>query len=207
MLSRRATQHKVKSHNYKFLSIGGTVAMKQRYAIAIARVSIVVLLAGFSTVKAGTMPEVPEALKVPATQVLSLETQAAGVQIYECKASKDDPTRFEWAFKAPEAELFDSAGKKIGRHYAGPTWESNDGSKVVGEVRARDNGPDPKAIPWLLLSAKSTSGSGVFSKTQSIQRLQTTGGIAPAEGCTQAQVGKEARVTYKAKYYFYIAKP
>jgi hypothetical protein len=193
--------------NYKLLTIGGTIAMKQRYTLAIATVSLVALLAGFSTVKAATLPEVPEALKVPATQVLSLETQAAGVQIYECKASKDDPTRFEWVFKAPEAELFDSAGKKIGRHYAGPSWESNDGSKVVGEVRAKDNGPDPKAIPWLLLSAKSTSGSGVFSQTQSIQRLHTTGGIAPAEGCTQAQVGKEARVTYKANYYFYIAKP
>lgn len=138
---------------------------------------------------------------------LSLETQAAGVQIYECKASKDDPTRIEWIFKAPEAELFDNVGKKIGRDYAGPTWESNDGSKVVGEVRARYNGPDPNAIPWLLLSAKSNSGSGVFSHTQSIQRLYTAGGKEPAEGCNQAQVGKEARVTYKAKYYFYIARP
>ena len=181
--------------------------MKQRHITEIARVSIVVLLAGFSTVNAGTVPDVPDALKAPATQVLSLETQAVGVQIYECKASKDDPTRFEWVFKAPEAELFDSAGKKIAKHYAGPTWESIDGSKVVGEVKARDNGPDPKAIPWLLLSAKSTSGTGVFSQTQSIQRLYTTGGIAPAEGCTQAQAGKEARVPYKAKYYFYSAKP
>ncbi len=181
--------------------------MKQRHAIAIVIVSIVTFLAGFSTVRAGTIPGVPEALKVPATQVLSLETQAIGVQIYECKASKDEPARFEWVFKAPEAELFDSAGKRIGRHYAGPTWESNDGSKVVGEVKARDNGPDPNAIQWLLMSAKSTSGKGVFSQTQSIQRLHTTGGNAPAEGCTQAQVGKEARVTYKANYYFYIAKP
>ena len=115
--------------------------------------------------------------------------------------------RFEWSFKAPEAELFDSDGKKIGRHYAGPTWEANDGSKVVGEVKAKDNGPDPNAIPWLLLSAKSTSGSGIFSQTQSIQRLNTVGGQAPAEGCNQAQFGKETRVPYKAKYYFYIARP
>jgi hypothetical protein len=181
--------------------------MKQRHAIAIVKVSIFALLAGFSTINAGTIPEVPEALKVPVTQVLSFETQAVGVQIYECKVSKDDPARFEWVFKAPEAELFDSAGKKVGRHYAGPTWESNDGSKVVGEVRARDDGPDRNAIPWLLLSAKSISGSGVFSQTQSIQRLHTTGGKAPTEGCNQAQVGKEAQATYKAKYYFYILKP
>ena len=181
--------------------------MKQRQVTAIAKVSLVALLAGCAISNAGTIPGIPETLKVPETQVLSLETQSTGVQIYECKASKDDPMRFEWVFKAPEAELFDSVGKRIGKHYAGPTWESNDGSKVVGEVRARDNGPDPKAIPWLLMSAKSTSGSGVFSQTQSIQRLYTSGGITPAEGCTQAQVGKEARVTYKAKYYFYIAKP
>lgn len=76
------------------------------------------------------------------------------MQLNECKASKDDPMEFEWVFKAPEAELFNSAGKRIGRHYSGPTWEANDGSKVIGEVKARDNGPDPNAIPWLLLSAK-----------------------------------------------------
>ena len=78
---------------------------------------------------------------------------------------------------------------------------------MVGEVRAKDNGPDPNAIQWLLLSAKSTSGNGVFSQTQSIQRLHTAGGKAPAEGCNQAQAGKESRVPYKAEYYFYIARP
>ena len=181
--------------------------MKQRDVTAIAKASLVALFAGCTTSNAGTIPDVPETLKAPAAQVLSLEAHATGVQIYECKASKDDPMRFEWTFKAPEAELFDSTGKKIGRHYAGPPWESNDGSQVVGEVKARDNGPDPNAIPWLLLSAKSTSGKGVFSQTQSIQRVHTAGGKAPAEGCNQTQVGKETRVTYKAVYYFYIARP
>ena len=181
--------------------------MKQRYAIAITKVSLIALLAGFSTAQAGTMPEVPEALKVPANQVLSLETQAAGVQIYECKASKDDPQRFDWVFKAPEAELFDNAGKRIGRHFAGPTWESNDGSKVVGKVRAQYKSPDLNSVTWLLLSAKSTSGNGLFSKIRSIQRVLTAGGKAPAGGCNQAQLGKEMRVPYKAVYYFYTARP
>jgi hypothetical protein len=184
-----------------------TEVMRQQYATAITKVSLVVLLAGCAISNTGTTLGIPETLKVPMTQVLSLEAQATGVQIYECKSNNDDPRRFGWVFKAPEAELFDSAGKRIGRHYAGPTWESNDGSKVVGEVRARDDGPDPNAIAWLLLSAKSTSGNGLFSQTQSIQRMHTTGGKAPAEGCTQTQVGKEMRVPYKAIYYFYIAKP
>ena len=181
--------------------------MQLREVTGFAIVSIFALLAASTISNAVTIPGIPETLKVPETQVLSLETQATGVQIYECKAYKDDPTRYEWAFKAPEAELYDNAGKRIGRHYAGPSGESNDGSKVVGEVRARDNGPDPNSIPWLLLNAKSTSGDGVFSQTRSIQRVHTAGGKAPTEGCSQAQVGNEVRVPYKAKYYFYIARP
>lgn len=157
--------------------------------------------------EAGTAPPIPESLKVPPAQVLSLEARADGVQIYACSASNADPTRFEWVFQAPEADLFDSNGKKIGKHYAGPTWESNDGSKVVGEVVARDAGPDAGAIPWLLLSAKSTSGKGVFSQILSVQRLSTVGGKAPAERCDKAQSGKEARIAYKARYTFFTAKP
>lgn len=170
-------------------------------------VGAAVLIAAGSAFIAMAASEVPEGLKVPATQVLSLEAHATGVQIYECRAGKTDPASFEWAFKAPEADLFDGEGKKIGKHYAGPTWESNDGSKVVGEAKARDNGPDAGAIPWLLLSAKSTSGKGVFSQTLSIQRLFTVGGKAPAEGCDPAHSGKEARSPYKARYLFFAAKP
>src|SRR5512143_2250468 len=168
---------------------------------------LVELVAGCETSSAGTIPLVPENLRTPAAEVLSLETEATGVQIYECNASKEEPTRFEWIFKAPEADLFDRAGNKIGKHYAGPTWESNDGSKVVGEVKARDNGPDPNAIPWLLLSAKSNSGTGVFSRIKSIQRLNTVGGRAPTEACSQAQAGKVTGVVYKASYHFYAVKP
>jgi len=83
----------------------------------------------------------------------------------------------------------------------------NDGSKVVGEVKARDNRPDPSAIPWLLLSAKSTSGIGSSSQIKSIQRLYTVGGRAPTEACSKAQAGKVTGVAYKATYYFYVAKP
>jgi hypothetical protein len=78
---------------------------------------------------------------------------------------------------------------------------------VVGEVKARDDGPSANAIPWLLLSAKSTSGNGVFGRTQGIQRLYTVGGKAPGAGCNRARLGKEARVAYKATYYFYVARP
>src|SRR5512135_3342710 len=115
--------------------------MKKQSVVAKAFLIVFLLCSG--NVQAETIPAVPENLKTPVTEVASLEVRANGVQIYECKASASDATRFEWVFKAPEAELFDSTGAKIGKHYAGPTWESNDGSKVVGEVQAKDNGPDP----------------------------------------------------------------
>jgi hypothetical protein len=181
--------------------------MRLRNLAAIVKLSFFALLAGCATYNEVKVPQIPEALMVPVTQVLSLKTQATGVQIYECKSTSDDPARFEWIFKAPEAVLFDTSGKKIGRHYAGPTWESNDGSKVVGKVIAREKGPDPNAIPWLLLTTESTSGSGLFSLAQSIQRVNTLGGKAPEDSCNKAQAGKEARMPYKAIYYFYINRP
>ena len=169
--------------------------------------SAAVLVAGCATspTTLGT-PAAPAALRPPANQVLVLGARAVGVQIYECAASRDQPGRFEWVFKSPEADLFDDTGRKVGKHYAGPTWEALDGSKVVGEVKARDDGPDPKAIPWLLLSAKSTAGSGVLNQIKSIQRLQTVDGKAPSTACSAANAQQVARVPYQANYYFYAAR-
>ncbi|NMG76225.1 DUF3455 domain-containing protein [Aromatoleum diolicum] len=178
--------------------------MKKQSLVAM---SLAALAAGYATAEAGTLPSIPESLRTPAAEILTLETAARGVQIYQCSARQDEPTRFEWTFKAPEADLFDTTGRKIGKHYAGPTWESDDGSKVVGVLKARDNGPDADAIPWLLLGAKSTAGSGVFSRTTSIQRVRTVGGIPPTETCSEAQAGNVSRVGYSATYYFYVAKP
>ena len=152
-----------------------------------------------------TPPEVPAQLRAPAGQTLYLEALATGVQIYECAPKKDEAGAFEWAFRAPEASLADRAGKSIGRHYGGPTWESIDGSKVVGELKARDPGPNASAIPWLLLAGKSTWGYGVFDKTASIQRVNTVGGVAPTTPCDASSVKQVARVPYTATYYFYRA--
>ena len=140
---------------------------------------------------------VPDSLKPGASESLALVVPAKGDQIYECRASK-------WVFVAPEAELFDRAGKKIGRHYAGPHWESADGSKVAATVTARADAPAAGAIPWLLLSAKSVGTEGAFSKVTSIQRVATVGGVAPAGECSRA--GAQARVAYTADYYFFTAK-
>ena len=53
-------------------------------------------------------------------------------------------------FRAPEATLYGKRGKTEGKHYVGPTWESKDGSTVVGSKLAAftaDAGFDPGAAP------------------------------------------------------------
>jgi hypothetical protein len=151
-------------------------------------------------------PPVPDALRVPSTESLSFAVNAKGVQIYESRARKDDPAKFEWVFKGPAADLFDEQGRKMGRHYAGPTWESNDGSKVVGELKGKADANEAGTVPWLLLLAKAHEGSGVFSAVTYIQRVNTVGGKAPAE-CDEKSAEKEFKAPYSAVYLFYIHKP
>lgn len=159
--------------------------------------------AAFSEVTKGATKEaaVPANLQFANGETATLRLEAKGVQIYECKNSAQDAAKFEWAFKSPEAELFDTTGKPFGKHYGGPTWESNDGSKVVGEVKTRADSPDAASIPWLLLSAKSILGNGVFSGTKAIQRINTVGGKASGM-CGAAEVGKILRVSYTATYVY-----
>jgi hypothetical protein len=168
---------------------------------------LIVMMAGHAIAAGSLDMPVPEALKVPPGQVLAVSARAKGAQIYACTADKDDSTRFSWTLKAPEATLRDKSGKPIGKHYGGPTWEAADGSKVVGEVVAKADAPVATAIPWLLLRAKSTSGTGMFSSIASIQRLHTVGGKAPANGCDKDRSGKEVRVSYSARYLFFTAQP
>jgi hypothetical protein len=153
-----------------------------------------------------SMVKVPDKLKPGANESLAMIVPAKGVQIYECRARKDQVGAYEWAFLAPEADLFDARGNRIGRHYAGPHWESTDGSKILGTVKERPDAPVADAIPWLLLAAKSVGSEGSFSKVTSIQRVSTVGGVAPKAGCSQAAAGTPARINYTADYYFFTAK-
>lgn len=97
-------------------------------------------------------------------------------------------------------------GKHLGKHFAGPSWEASDGSRVTGKAIANVASPDADAIPWLLVNMVSHEGSGVLSRATSIQRVNTRGGKAPAAGCGASQVGKEVRVPYSADYLFYASK-
>ena len=141
--------------------------------------------------------ELPAALK-PAGLTPYLEVPADGVQIYTCK---NDNGTWTWVFKAPEASLFDAQKKQIGKHYAGPTWEGMQGGKVVAAAKANAPGA-AGSIPWLLLDVKSSEGSSVFTQAKGVLRINTNGGVAPAQGCDAAHAGQEARVPYTATYVF-----
>src|SRR5947207_4827126 len=169
----------------------------------VAALLLVLLVASCASPPRPPMVKVPDTLRPGANESLALIVPAKGVQIYECRARKDRVGEYEWAFVAPQAGLFDGGGKRIGRHYAGPHWESNDGSKVLGTVKERADAPAADAIPWVLLATKSVGSEGAFSNVTSIQRVSTVGGVAPKAGCSQATAGTPARIDYTADYYFF----
>jgi hypothetical protein len=148
-----------------------------------------------------SLPAIPPAIAVPAGNELDFVLDAIGVQIYACQASG---TGFSWVFQAPKANLFEN-GEVAGTHFVGPTWQSKDGSSVVGKKLAAAS-VDPTSIPWLLLQAVSHAGAGAMSKVSYVQRLSTKGGLAPSAGCDAAHVGAAANVNYTATYAFYKAQ-
>jgi len=140
---------------------------------------------------------------VPAGHEVGVKFSASGVQIYRCQPSTQAGSDFVWTFVAPEATLSSKDGKVAGRHYAGPTWEANDGSKVVGKLVAKAAAPDAVSIPWLLLSATIEQRGEAFKRIAFVQRVNTSGGGAPGTGCTADTANAEVRVPYTADYYFY----
>ena len=104
--------------------------------------------------------------------------------------------------------------------FGNATWQSSfDSSRVWAAVfngamiRA---GSDPSSCPntgsiaCLLLTTvgkkEGPTGGTLLSKTTFVQRLNTNGGTAPADGCAvSTDVGKQALVPYTADYYFYRA--
>jgi hypothetical protein len=90
----------------------------------------------------------------------------------------------------------------VGTHYAGPSWESEDGSKVTAARVAGET--HTGTIPWLLLKINSNTGpAGVLSNATFIQRTDTTGGVAPSDPCDAAHVNEVKKVPYTAEYYFF----
>jgi Protein of unknown function (DUF3455) len=148
-------------------------------------------------------PEVPSRIRVEEGHKVFLVGHAVGVQIYTCVANS---TGYGWGPARPRADVYGDNGKLIMTHFGGPTWQAKDGSYVIGQ-RVDGVTVDPTAIPWLLLSAASTSPGPDGSRlegTTFIQRVATTGGLPPAAAdCNAATVGTVAEIPYTADYYFW----
>lgn len=197
--------------------------------IRIVTSAVMMLALGLSTASAQPapaleVPPVPDNLQVPVGNTLFLGTRASGTQNYVCLPT----ARHEvgWRFLGPQATLFvdaaDGMPQQIATHFlsvnpvegtlARPVWQhSIDTSRVWGRVRSSSADSDyvaPGAIAWLLLETAGTAlgpnGGGFMAQTTFIQRVNTSGGIPPATGCTDDdEIGRVALVPYTTDYFFY----
>ncbi len=178
------------------------------------------------------VPPVPDNIKVDAGNVPFLVGHAIGTQNYVCLPTS---TGVAFTLFTPEATLLDGGGDQIITHFFSPnpiepntnpalvaigpiraTWQhSRDGSTVWGQVKTGDSSTAapfvaPDSIAWLKVTTVGVdngfAGGDVLTKTTFIQRLNTSGGVAPSTGClSTADVGHLAFVPYTADYFFYKA--
>jgi hypothetical protein len=165
------------------------------------------------------VPPMPANLEVPAGNKLFLVGYASGTQQYMCLFNG---ASFAWSFFGPQATLFKDNDKPIISHYLSPNpaeggtpraaWQHNHDASTVWATPITSSTDSayvaPGAIPWLLLQVKGVQagpgGGDKLTKTTFIQRLNTSGGVAPTSGCTAlADVGKKALVPYTTYYFFY----
>ena len=183
----------------RYLKVKGTIALVILFAVVgIGLTSIPAAQAGDNRPEPDLPSPLCDSLRVPAGNELAFHAYALGVQIYRWNGTS-------WGLIEPVATLYAAANYhgKVGIHYAGPTWESNSGGKVVA-TRLQSCSPDSTAIPWLLLQAVSNEGPGIFGSATYVQRLNTTGGLAPT--APGSSIGATVEVPYTAEYFFYRAQ-
>jgi hypothetical protein len=173
-----------------------------------------------------TPPPVPANIQVPPGNTAFLVGHAVGTQNYICLPSG---TGFKFTLFTPQATLFNDVDKEVITHYFSPnpveggtiraTWQhSRDASTVWAKVNQNPDGSsgtssDPAfvkkdAIAWVLLKVvgaeEGPTGGDTLTRTTFIQRLNTSGGLAPSAGCSSVtNVGNQAFVPYTADYFFY----
>ena len=198
-------------------------------ATAVVVVTLMVSISQMASAKELTAPAVPANIQVPAGNKAFLVGHAVGTQNYIClpcpnpltSAATCPASGFAFALITPQATLFDDANKQVTTHFFSPnpvekgtirpTWQDSLDTSTVwakGNASSSDSAfVAPGAIPWLLIAvvgAQNGPGGGdTMTATTFIQRLNTSGGVAPWTCNTSSDVGKEAFVPYKADYFFY----
>lgn len=170
--------------------------------------------------QAPVVPQVPQNLTVPEGHVPYAVTYAEGTQNYICLALPGGTA--SWTFLGPQATVFGDDNRQRMTHYLSPnpdennvaraTWRDSRDTSTVWAA-AVQNSSDPAfveagAIPWLLLRVVGSEygpdmGDRLVNTTY-IQRVATSGGVAPSAGCNgRADTGKRAMVPYSTLYVFY----
>jgi hypothetical protein len=140
----------------------------------------------------GRPPAVPANLVPPAgLHRIGTFSVVTGTQTYTCANGS-----FAGA-SVPEAVLAGPGGRI--HHFAGPSWQSLKDQSLVTASKTAESAVTG-SIPQLLLTATSHTGTGLLSRVQNIQRLNTSGGAAPATACTD---GAKTSVPYHATYVFW----
>jgi hypothetical protein len=204
--------------------------MKRLMFVALAVILILgafVLQARMARADNMTPPPLPAGLApVPPGQKLFLVGHGVGTQNYVCRPSG---AGVAYVLFTPEATLFGDDGGQVITHYFSPnpfepntdpkvvsdgmiraTWQHRDTSTIWAKVH-QPNGAvtvDPNAVAWLLLDVvgaqNGPTGGNKLTRTTFVQRLNTTGGLAPSTGCSSlTNVGNQAFVKYTADYFFY----
>lgn len=164
-----------------------------------------------------TPPPVPPGLEVPAPSQAFLVGHAIGTQNYVCQPSQS-LGRVAWTLFTPEATLFGEQNDQLITHFFSPnpvenaivraTWQDSADTSIVWARAVASATVDPSAIAWVTLQATGTqhgpTGGGTLADTTFVQRLNTTGGLAPATGCdVPTDAGRKAFIPYTADYFFY----
>ena len=164
-----------------------------------------------------TPPPVPAGLEVSSDFEAFLVGHAIGTQNYVCQPSGGS---FAFVLFTPQATLFNDADHQIITHFFSPnpdeggtiraTWETSRDTSTIWAAVVPDGSAtvDPNSIAWLKLAVVGAedgpTGGGKLSDTKFVQRLNTSGGLAPSTGCSSAtDVGHKAFVPYTADYFFY----
>ena len=198
---------------------------------AVLAVAIAVSLSQPAHAVQVTPPPVPPDLQVDQRNKAFLVGHAHGTQNYICAPSATSTTGVAYVLFTPEATLFNDDGDQLITHFFSPnpsphdpnaspavvadgairvTWQhSRDSSTVWAKLHPKGSVVvNQDAIAWLLLDVVGTkdgpTGGAILTKTTQIQRLNTTGGVAPSEGCgSPSDIGHQAFVHYTADYFFY----
>ena len=147
-----------------------------------------------------------ESMRVPAGNVVALETTAVGNLNYECRANTPTAGTIGWVLASPSATLYDRTGLQVGT-YSGPpaTWTMTDGSSVTGTQVAIAPVVGSTHIPLQLSTGAPGGAPGMMQNITYIQRVNTKNGLDFVSACTQAELGQRVTRPYQADYIFWRA--